>query len=124
MGKELAMGWTLETKGVKINWVGFAAETNLGQRRHYARRARMFLTRLATLLRKSFAVVAAQEGFTQYLDVPHGKKAIVPLFHPVNDNSTSAAKERSSVLLTPPTSCSASSMAARYSASVLLFICL
>jgi hypothetical protein len=43
IGKELAMGWTLQSKGHQVNWVGFAAETNLDQRRSYARRAKLWL---------------------------------------------------------------------------------
>lgn len=124
VGKELAMGWTLETKGVKINWAGFAAETNLGQRRHYARRARMYLRQLATVLRKRFSEVAAKEGFTKYLDVPDGKQPLVPLFNPVHDNSSAAAEERSSVLPTPPSIQAASTTAARFSGSIPSFISL
>ena len=37
IGKELAMGWILQMQGKSVNWAGFAAKTNLGQRRSFAR---------------------------------------------------------------------------------------
>lgn len=81
IGKELAMGWTLQTKGESINWAGFAAETNLGQRQSYARRAKTWLTRLAEAQKKTFEEVAKAEVISKYLDVEDEKKPSIRLFH-------------------------------------------
>ena len=107
------MGWTLQTKGEKINWAGFAAETNVGQRKSYARRAKMWLTWLADLVELSFAELAVIEGFAQYLDVEDPKKPVVQLFQNVMDNNSGAIDGRSTGFKTRPPSVSAAALASR-----------
>lgn len=81
VGKELAMGWTLQTQGKSINWAGFAAETNLGQRKSFARRVKMWLIRLAAALGKMFVQVAQEEVLSKYLDVAVDKNPKIALYH-------------------------------------------
>lgn len=114
VGKELAMGWTLQTKGHDVNWAGFAAETNLGQRRQFAVRVKTWLTRIAALQKKSFAEVAATEALSKYLDVKVDKIKGIQLFREVHEEDLPAADVKALPPTSQPSSLSAASKAERY----------
>jgi hypothetical protein len=97
IGKELAMGWTLQSKGHQVNWAGFAAETNLDQRRSYARRAKLWLTRLAEILQLPLHEVAQREGFTKYLEVKDEKPRGVQLFCDMQQEGHGSGETKTSV---------------------------
>jgi hypothetical protein len=97
IGKELAMGWTLQSKGHQVNWAGFATETNLDQRRSYARRAKLWLTRLAEILQQPLYEVAQMEGFAKYLEVKDDKPRVIPLFNDMQQEGHCSGETKASV---------------------------
>jgi len=76
----LAIGWTLQTQGHDINWADFAAETNVGQRKAFARWVKTWLTKLAQATNQSLVEVVQTEAISKYLDVKDEKKPCIQLF--------------------------------------------
>ena len=109
------MGWTLQTKGENINWAGFASETNVGQRRTFAQRLKMWLTRLAEVQNLPFAEVAKDEPLSKYLDVRDEKKPCIQLFQPRQEDKEEVPDLKVQQETTRPPTLSDAQQAQRYS---------